>query len=264
MTVVQPHEVYHLGAQSHVGRSFELSFETLEANARGTLSVLEGARRLSDELRVRVYQASSSEMFGVPREYPQTEQTPFRPRNPYACSKVYGFHQAVCFRDAYQMFVCNGILYNHESPRRPAHYVTRKITRAAARIAAGLEKDVVLGSLEGGRDWGYAPEYVDAMWRMLQRPEPGDYVIATNQWHSLPQLLEAAFSQVNLNWQEHVRTDARLSRPAEAGRLQGDYSKAQAELGWKPQTDFAALIGLMVESDREQAALEATTEIKRA
>src|SRR5579863_1558691 len=185
MAVVQPNEVYNLGAQSHVGRSFELSFETLETNARGTLSVLEGARRLSDELPVRVYQASSSEMFGAPSEFPQTEQTPFRPRNPYACSKVYGFHQAVCFRDAYQLFVCNGILFNHESPRRPANYVTRKITRAAARIAAGLDQEVVLGNLDGGRDWGYAPEYVDAMWRMLQQPAAGDYVIATNEWHTV-------------------------------------------------------------------------------
>ena len=264
MAVVLPDEVYNLGAQSHVGRSFELSFETLDTNARGTLSVLEGARRLSDELPVRLYQASSSEMFGAPREFPQTEQTPFRPRNPYACSKVYGFHLAVCFRDAYQVFVCNGILYNHESPRRPAHYVTRKVTRAAARIAAGLEREVVLGNLDGGRDWGYAPEYVEAMWRMLQQPQPGDYVIATNQWHSLPHLLELAFSQVNLNWKDHVRTDPRLTRPAEAGRLQGDYSKARAELGWRPQTDFTSLIRLMVDSDSEQAALEAASEIKRS
>ena len=264
MAVVLPNEIYNLGGQSHVGRSFELSFETLEANARGTLSVLEGARRLSEDVPVRVYQASSSEMFGAPREFPQTEQTPFRPRSPYACSKVYGFHQAVCFRDAYQLFVSNGILYNHESPRRPACYVTRKITRAAARIAAGLEREVVLGNLDGGRDWGYAPEYVEAMWRMLQRPEPRDYVIATNEWHSLHQLLESAFSQVNLNWKEHVRTDPRLTRPAEAGRLQGDYSKARAELGWRPRTDFATLVRLMVDADREQAALEAVSEIRRS
>ncbi len=263
LATLQPHEVYNLAGQSHVGRSFELAFETLEANARGALSVLVAARRLSDELPVRVYQASSSEMFGTPREYPQTEQTPFRPCTPYACSKAYAFHQAVVFRDAYQVYVSNGILFNHESPRRPAHYVTRKVTRAAARIAAGLEREVLLGNLDGGRDWGYAPEYVEAMWRMLQQPAPDDYVIATNAWHTLPQLLELAFSQVGLNWQDHVRTDLRLIRPTETGRLQGDYRKAEAVLGWRPHTDFASLIRLMVAADQEQAAQAARSEITR-
>jgi GDPmannose 4,6-dehydratase len=220
------------------------------------LSVLEAARRLADERPVRVYQASSSEMFGAPRDYPQNEQTPFRPRNPYACSKVYAFHQAVSFRDAYRLFVCNGILYNHESPRRPANYVTRKVTRAAARIAAGHEREVVLGNLDGGRDWGYAPEYVDAMWRMLQQPAPDDYVIATNEWHPLSELLEVAFSLVNLNWNDHVRTDPRFLRPAETSRIQGDYGKARERLGWQPRTAFAQLVQLMVEADRKLATPE--------
>lgn len=262
ISVVEPDEIYNLAAQSHVGRSFELSFETLEANARGALSVLEAARRLNDETRVRVYHASSSEMFGAPREFPQNEQTAFRPRNPYACAKVYGFHQAVCFRDAYHLFVCNGILYNHESPRRPANYVTRKITRAAARIAAGLDREVILGNLDGGRDWGYAPEYVEAMWRMLQQPAADDYVIATNEWHSLPQLLELAFSRVGRNWKEHVRSDPRLARPAETGRLQGDYSKAERLLGWKPTTSFESLIALMVDFDCVEVAREAATALR--
>ena len=188
---LRPDEIYHLGAQSHVGQSFESPFETLDANARGTLAILDAVRRLHGESPIRVYQASTSELFGKPKDFPQNETTPFHPRNPYACSKAYAFDVSVSYREAYGVFVSNGILYNHESPRRGLRYVTRKVTSTAARIAAELENRLVLGSLDVGRDWGYAPEYVDARWRMLQQPEAEDYIVATNQWHHLTDLLHS-------------------------------------------------------------------------
>jgi GDPmannose 4,6-dehydratase len=262
---VKPDEVYNLAAQSHVRISFDQPEYTADAVGLGALRLLEALRdhNVRRGRSARFYQAGSSEMFGKVVEVPQRETTPFHPRSPYACAKVYAHYQTINYREAYGLFACNGILFNHESPRRPANYVTRKITRAAARIAVGLDQDLLLGNLDGGRDWGYAPEYVEAMWRMLQQPAAGDYVIATNQWHTLTELLDLAFSQVNLDWNEHVRKDPRLARPAEAGRLQGDYGKAQAVLGWTPQTDFAALIRLMVEFDREQAALAAVSETNK-
>jgi len=245
----QPHEVYNLASQSHVGQSFESPFETLDANAGGALALLEAARHLPSRLGVRMYQASSSEMYGAAQTFPQDESTPFRPRSPYACAKVCAFHLGVLYRDSYGMFVSNGILFNHESPRRDEGYVTRKITRAAARIAAGLDRELTLGNLDVGRDWGYARDYVDAMWRMLQHEQPEDFCIATNEWRRLDEFLEAAFSRVDLRWQDYVRVDPALCRPAEVTRLQGDYSKAERLLGWRPTTSFADLVGMMVDAD---------------
>lgn len=254
---IEPHEIYHLAAQSHVGRSFEFPLETLQANAQATLTLLEAVRSLQQQgCEVRFYQASSSEMFGVPAQYPQTEQTPFHPRSPYACSKVYAYHQVANYREAHGLFVCNGILYNHESPRRSEAYVTRKITLAAARISLGLQNKLTLGNLDVGRDWGYAKEYVLAMWKMLQHDEPDDYIIATNQWHTLEEFLERAFKRVNLHWQDHVDQDPKLLRPVEVTRLQGDYSKAHTKLNWQPQTGFAELVDLMIDADLQYAASE--------
>jgi GDPmannose 4,6-dehydratase len=246
---IQPHEIYNLASQSHVGRSFASPLETLEANARGTLALLEAARGLPPALGVRIYQASSSEMFGAAAGWPQNEQTPFHPRSPYACAKVYAFHMCVLYRESYGMFVSNGILFNHESPRRADEYVTRKITRAAARIAAGLDRELTLGNLDVGRDWGFAGDYVDAMWRMLQHDTPDDFIVATNQWRRLDEFLEAAFSRVGLSWRDVVRIDPALCRPAEVTRLQGDYGKAERLLGWQPTTSFAELVQIMVDAD---------------
>jgi len=256
---LRPNEIYHLGAQSHVGQSFEAPFETLDANARGTLAILDAVRRLQTDASIRVYQASTSELFGKPRHFPQTEETPFHPRNPYACSKAYAFDVSVCYREAYGVYVSNGIQYNHESPRRSLRFVSRKIVHAAARIAAGLDDRLVLGTLDVGRDWGYAPEYVEAMWLMLQQPEAEDYVIGTNEWHPLSELLEIAFERVGLEWRDYVRTDSHLARPAETGRLQGDYTKACTQLGWRPKTSFRDLINLMVDADVRVVQQEQST-----
>jgi GDPmannose 4,6-dehydratase len=245
----QPHEIYNLASQSHVGQSFTAPFETLEANASGTLALLESARRLLPRMSVRIYQASSSEMYGAAAQYPQNETTPFHPRSPYACAKVCAFHLCVLYRESYGLFVSNGILFNHESPRRDDGYVTRKITRAAARIAAGLDQELTLGNLDVGRDWGYARDYVDAMWRMLQYDHPDDFCVATNEWRRLDEFLDAAFSRVGLRWQDYVRIDPALCRPAEVTRLQGDFSKAERLLGWRPTTPFADLVGMMVDAD---------------
>jgi GDPmannose 4,6-dehydratase len=245
----QPREIYNLASQSHVGQSFGSPFETLATNAGGALTLLEAARRLPPGLGARLYQASSSEMYGAAATYPQNEATPFHPRSPYACAKVCAFHLCVLYRESYGLFVSNGILFNHESPRRDDGYVTRKITRAAARIAAGLDRELTLGNLDVGRDWGYAKDYVDAMWRMLQHDRPDDFCIATNEWRRLDEFLEAAFSRVDLHWQDYVRIDPDLCRPAEVTRLQGDYSKAERELDWRPTTSFADLVGMMVDAD---------------
>ena len=246
---VQPHEIYHLAAQSHVGQSFSSPMETIDANVGGTVAILEAARTCP--MPVRIYQASSSEMFGATSSWPQTETTPFEPRNPYACSKVCAYHLAANYREAHGLFVCNGILYNHESPRRPERYVTRKITLAAARIASGLQKELVLGNLDVGRDWGYAKEFVEAMWLMLQQDDPDDFIVATNTWHTLREFLDAAFQSLDLDWNQVVRIDPSLLRPTESLRLQGDYSKAFTDMGWKPDTEFSDLVELMVQSDLE-------------
>jgi len=249
---VRPAEVYHLAGQSHVGHSFEQPFETVQSNVLSSLAILEACRELNRSQSIRVYQACSSEMFGAPVTFPQDESTPFHPRSPYGCSKVCSYHLAVNYREAYDLFASNGILFNHESPRRPDSYVTRKITMGVARIMHGLQDKLVLGSLDVGRDWGFAKEYVDAMWRMLQQDEPSDYVIASNRWNSLSSFLEAAFEPAGLKWRDYVTTDSALVRPVEVSRLQGDYSKAERELGWSPKTQFNELAQLMVLSDLER------------
>ncbi len=247
---VEPDEIYNLASQSHVGESFNNPLETLSANATATLILLEAVREFDKHGKeVRIYHASTSDMFGSPDNYPQTEKTRFHPRSPYACSKIYAFHQMVNYREAHGLFACNGILYNHESPRRPERYVTRKITMAAAKIAAGLQNELTLGNLDVGRDWGYAKEYVVAMWKMLQQATADDYIVATNEWHTLEEFLERAFHRVNLNWKDHVRQDPAFMRPAEVTRLQGDYSKAKEELNWEPTVRFGELIDLMVDAD---------------
>jgi GDPmannose 4,6-dehydratase len=246
---VEPDEIYNLAAQSHVRVSFDNPLYTVDVTANGALRVLEAARQLNKHRPVRVYQASSSEMYGDVREAPQSEATPFYPRSPYACAKVFAFHQTVNYREAYDLFACNGILFNHESPRRGETFVTRKITRAATRIKEGLQQKLFLGNLDAKRDWGYAKEYVDAMWRMLQRDEPADYVVATNETHTIREFLESAFQHLDLAWQDYVEIDPRYYRPTEVNLLLGDYSKARDLLGWEPKTTFAQLAQLMVEAD---------------
>jgi GDPmannose 4,6-dehydratase len=253
---VEPDEIYNLAAQSHVRVSFDNPLYTVDVTADGALRVLEAARQLNKRKGVRVYQASSSEMFGDVREVPQTEATPFYPRSPYACAKVFAFHQTVNYREAYDLFACNGILFNHESPRRGETFVTRKITRAATRIKEGLQDKLYLGNLDAKRDWGYAKEYVEAMWLMLQAEEPIDYVVATNETHTIREFLQVAFDHLELNWQDHVEIDPRYFRPTEVKLLLGDYSKAKELLGWEPGTTFSELAQLMVEADWELAKEE--------
>lgn len=254
---IEPDEIYNLGAQSHVRVSFDSPLYTADVVATGTLRVLEAARQLSKRKDVRVYQASSSEMYGDVRETPQTELTPFYPRSPYACAKVFAYHQTVNYREAYDLFACNGILFNHESPRRGETFVTRKITRAATRIAEGLQQRLYLGNIRSKRDWGYAKEYVEAMWLMLQVKEPSDYVIATNETHTVEEFLELAFSEVGLNWTDFVETDSAYYRPTEVDLLLGDYSKAKNDLGWEPKTRLPDLVKIMVAHDHELARREA-------
>ena len=253
---VQPDEIYNLGAQSHVRVSFDAPLYTQDVTGAGALRVLEAARQLNKFRPVRVYQASSSEMFGDVLEVPQTEATPFRPCSPYACAKVFAFHQTVNYRDAYGLYACNGILFNHESPRRGETFVTRKISRAVGRIREGLQDKLFLGNLDAKRDWGYAKEYVEAMWRMLQHDDPGDYVVATNQAHSIREFLQLAFDSVDLNWEDYVEIDERYFRPSEVNLTLGDYSKAKDILGWEPQTTFSRLVQIMVEADCHLAAAE--------
>lgn len=252
---VEPDEIYNLGAQSHVRVSFDNPVYTQDVTGAGSLRILEAARQLNKRKEVRVYQASSSEMFGD-APAPQSERTPFQPRSPYACAKVYAFHQTVNYRDAYGMFAVNGILFNHESPRRGETFVTRKITRAATRIASGLQKKLFLGNLDAKRDWGYAKDYVQMMWLMLQHDEPDDFVIATNETHTIRDFLDVAFQSLDLDWEEYVEIDPRYFRPTEVPLLLGDASKAEAVLGWKPQTTFEQLVQLMVDSDRQLAESE--------
>jgi GDPmannose 4,6-dehydratase len=253
---VEPDEIYNLAAQSHVRVSFENPLYTVDITATGALRVLEAARQLNKRKAVRVYQASSSEMFGDVREVPQTEATPFYPRSPYACAKVFAFHQTVNYREAYDLFAVNGILFNHESPRRGETFVTRKITRAAGRIKEGLQEKLYLGNLDARRDWGYAKEYVEAMWLMLQADEPRDYVVATNETHTIREFLESTFEYLDLDCDEYVEIDPRYFRPTEVNLLLGDYTKARELLGWEPKTTFTQLAHLMTEADWDRAKEE--------
>jgi GDPmannose 4,6-dehydratase len=255
----QPTEVYNLGAISFVGLSFKQALLTGEITGLGVTRMLEAIRTVND--KIKFYQASSSEMFGKVRESPQTELTPFHPRSPYGVAKVYGHYITVNFRESYGMFACSGILFNHESPRRGLEFVTRKITNGVARIKLGLQKQLSLGNLESQRDWGFAGDYVDAMYRMLQQPEPDDYVIATGEMHNIREFLELAFSRAGLDWRDHVVSDPRFFRPAEVDRLVGDFSKARQKLGWAPTTSFEELANMMVDSDmRAQQRVVATGE----
>ena len=254
---VEPIEVYNLGAQSHVRVSFDSPEYTVDAVGMGTLRLLEAIRdyRRRTGIEVRYYQAGSSEMFGKVQEVPQRETTPFYPRSPYACAKVYGHWQTVNHRESYGMFTSNGILFNHESPRRGETFVTRKITRAVARILAGRQKQLFMGNLDSKRDWGYAKDYVKAMWLMLQQDEPDDYVVATGETHSVEEFLDLAFGHVNLKWQDYVVFDERYLRPAEVDLLIGDPSKAKEKLGWEPSVTFEELVRLMVDADLHAVGL---------
>ena len=248
---VQPVEIYNLGAQSHVRVSFDSPEYTVDTVAMGALRLLEAIREYQQRtgIEVRFYQAGSSEMYGKVLEVPQKETTPFYPRSPYSCAKVYAHWQTINYRESYDLFACNGILFNHESPRRGETFVTRKITRAVARIVAGKQKDLYLGNLDSKRDWGYAKDYVKAMWLMLQQDKPDDYVIATNETHEIREFLDIAFSYVNLNWQDYVKFDERYLRPAEVDLLIGDPAKAKKQLGWEPSVTFEELVKLMVDAD---------------
>lgn len=253
---VEPEEIYNLGAQSHVRVSFDSPAYTFQVTGAGALNVLEAARQLNKKQEVRVYQASSSEMYGDVVETPQTEKTPFRPQSPYACAKVYAFHQTVNYRHAYDLFATNGILFNHESPRRGETFVTRKITRAATRIKLGLQEKLYLGNLDAKRDWGFAGDYVEAMWLMLQHDKPEDFVIATGETQSIRQFLDYSFNHLDLDWQEYVEIDPRYFRPTEVELLLGDCSKAKQELGWEPKVSCEELAQMMVESDMKLAEKE--------
>lgn len=246
---IQPEEVYHLAAQSHVRVSFDIPEYTGDVTGLSTVRILEAIRETG--LKAKFYQASSSEMYGKVQEVPQRETTPFYPRSPYGAAKVYAYWATVNYRESYGMFACNGILFNHESPRRGETFVTRKITRAAARIKAGLEDKLYLGNLDAKRDWGYAKEYVEAMWLMLQQERPDDFVIATGETHSVQEFLEETFSCLDLDWRRYVKIDPQYYRPAEVDLLVGDASKARQILGWKPQTTFRDLARLMVAADME-------------
>ncbi len=246
---LKPAEIYNLGAQSHVKVSFEIPEYTAEVTGMGTVRLLEAIRDCG--LDTKFYQASSSEMYGKVAHSPQTENTPFYPRSPYAAAKVYSYWITVNYREAYNMFACNGILFNHESPRRGETFVTRKITMALARIKLGLQKKLFLGNLDAKRDWGFAGDYVEAMWLMLQHDTPEDYVVATGETHSVKEFLDEAFGYAGLNWRKHVEIDRRYFRPTEVDLLLGDASKARRLLKWKPKVKFAPLVRMMVDSDME-------------
>lgn len=246
---LQPDEIYHLAAQSHVRVSFDIPEYTADTTAMGTVRILEAIRETG--ITTKFYQASSSEMFGKVQETPQRETTPFYPRSPYACAKAYAHWLTVNYRESYNLFACSGILFNHESPRRGETFVTRKITRAVAHIRAGLQKKLFLGNLDSRRDWGYAKEYVEAMWLMLQQERPDDYVIATGETHSVREFLEEAFGHAGLDWRAFVEIDPKYYRPAEVDLLVGDASKAERVLGWAPKVRFKELVRLMVDADAE-------------
>ena len=250
INAIAPDEIYHLGAQSHVRVSFDEPEFTADVVGIGTLRILEAVRDFEQTKgrQIRMYNAGSSEMFGA-APAPQTESTPFHPRSPYAVSKVAAHWYAVNYREAYKLYVSNGILFNHESPRRGETFVTRKITRAVGRIKVGTQKTLFLGNLDARRDWGFAGDFVDAMWRMLQLPAPGDFVVATGETHSVEEFVDTAFSSVGLDWRKHVAHDARYLRPTEVDLLQGDPSRARRELGWTPTVSFRELVHMMVEAD---------------
>jgi GDPmannose 4,6-dehydratase len=246
---LKPDEVYNLGAQSHVKVSFDMPEYSGDITGIGTVRLLDAIHEIG--LNCRFYQASSSEMYGKVQEIPQKETTPFHPRSPYACAKVFAYWTTVNYREAYGMFACNGILFNHESPRRGETFVTRKITKAIAYIEAGLQEKLFLGNLDSSRDWGYAPEYVEAMWRMLQEDEPDDFVVATGETHTVREFLDEAFAYAGLDQQKYVETDPRYFRPSEVDYLIGDSSKAKKKIGWAPKTTFHDLVRIMVDADRE-------------
>ena len=260
LSLTRPTEVYNLAAQSHVRTSFDQPIYTAEVVAMGTLHLLEAVRDYRDTTgeEVRFYQASSSEMFGKACEVPQTEHTPFYPRSPYACAKVHAYWQVINHREAYGLYACNGILFNHESPRRGETFVTRKITRAATRIKMGLQDALYLGNLDAKRDWGYAGDFAEAMWLMLQQHDPDDYVVATGETHSVREFLVETFKQLELDWEDYVRIDERYFRPTEVDLLQGDASKARNLLGWKVRVGFKELVRMMVEGDLTLARRERT------
>jgi GDPmannose 4,6-dehydratase len=249
---VKPHELYNLAAMSFVPASWDQPMLTGEFNAQGVTRVLEAIRQVDP--KIKLYQASSSEMFGKVRETPQTELTPFYPRSPYGVSKVFAHYITVNYRESYDLFAVSGMLFNHESPRRGLEFVTRKITDGVARIKTGLADSLSLGNLDAQRDWGFAGDYVRAMWLMLQQSAPDDYVIATGVSHSVRDVVEVAFGHVGLDWRKYVRIDPKLTRPAEVEHLIGDSAKARARLGWAPSVDFAGLITMMVDADRERVA----------
>lgn len=262
ITKVQPEEVYNLAAQSHVRVSFDSPEYTSDITATGTVRLLEAIRETG--IKPRFYQASSSEMYGKVQDVPQRETTPFYPRSPYGCAKVFAYWVTVNYRESYGLHASNGILFNHESPRRGETFVTRKITRAVAHIQAGLQQKLYLGNLDAKRDWGFAKEYVEAMWLMLQQAQPDDYVIATGETHSVREFLEVAFAHAGLDWRQHVEIDPRYYRPAEVDLLIGDASKAKQKLGWQPKTRFGDLARLMVEADIELLRKHRQGEIKMA
>ena len=244
---IQPDEIYNLGAQSHVRVSFDIPEYTGEITGMGAIRLLEAIRESG--LKPKFYQASSSEMFGNAQDVPQRETTPFYPRSPYGAAKVYAYWVTVNYREAYGLFACNGILFNHESPRRGETFVTRKITKAAARIKLGIQQDLFLGNLDAKRDWGFAGDYVEAMWMMLQAKTPSDYVIATGETHTVKEMLQLAFERLQLNWEQYVKIDQNYYRPTEVDLLIGDASKAKKELGWQPKVRFQELIAMMVDAD---------------
>jgi len=243
----EPDEIYHLAAQSFVGASFEQVVGTGNITGLGVARILEGIRQINPD--IKLYQASTSELYGDGGTKPQNETTPFMPSSPYAAAKLYGYWITQIYRKGYSIFACNGILFNHESPLRSVEFVTRKISNTVARISLGLEKELHLGNLDAKRDWGYAPEYVESMWLMLQQKEPDDYVIATNETHSVSEFAERAFEIVGLDWRDYVKVDKRFMRPVDVNYLQGDYTKAKRKLGWTPNVKFDELVSLMVKAD---------------
>ena len=261
---LQPDEIYNLGAQSHVRVSFDVPEYTGDVVGVGAVRILEAIREAKLVDKVRFYQASSSEMFGKVQEIPQTETTPYWPRSPYGCAKMYAHWLTVNYRESYNLFACSGILFNHESPRRGETFVTRKITRAATRIKLGLQEKLYLGNLDAQRDWGYAKEYVEMMWLMLQQDSPDDYVIATNETHSVKEFVIETFNQLDLDWEKYVEYDNRYERPAEVDLLIGDPAKAKKQLGWEPKVKFKELVKIMVEADLKLASDEAKIKIALA
>ena len=261
---LQPNEIYNLGAQSHVRVSFDVPEYTGDVVGVGAVRILEAIREAKLVDKVRFYQASSSEMFGKVQEVPQTEATPFWPRSPYGCAKMYAHWLTVNYRESYNLFACSGILFNHESPRRGETFVTRKVTRAATRIKLGLQEKLYLGNLDAQRDWGYAEEYVEMMWLMLQQDNPDDYVIATNETHSVKEFVIETFNQLDLDWEKYVDYDNRYERPAEVDLLIGDPAKAKKQLGWEPKVKFKELVKIMVDADLKLASNEAKIKIALA